>query len=124
MRRPKILIVDDEPGLVRLMTLMLARVNRYEIVSELDASLALKAVVKLRPHLVILDWIMEKATGAEVAEQIRADSRVSDTPILFLSAFIMKRDGPQEIAGCPAIAKPFGVTELVEAIDEQLLNAA
>jgi CheY-like chemotaxis protein len=120
MRRPRILIIDDEPGLVRLMTLMLTRLNRYEIFTELDSRLALKAVARLNPHLVILDWIMATITGAEVAEQIRSNPRVSDTPILFLSAFIMKRDEPQEIAGFPALAKPFGLHELVEAIEREL----
>jgi len=124
MRRPKVLIVDDEPGLVRLLTLNLERMNRYEVLTVEDPNLALEAVVNSKPDLVILDWIMPTITGDDVADQIRADSRVGDTPILFLSAFIMKRDGPQEIAGYTAIAKPFGLNELVEAIDEQLSRAA
>ena len=122
MERPKILVVDDEPGLVRLLALMLK--TRYEVLVEVDATLALEAVVRFKPHLVILDWIMPQMHGGDVAEQIRSDSRVCDTPILFLSAIILKRNTPGELAGFPAVPKPTGLKELVEAIDEQLRKAA
>jgi DNA-binding response OmpR family regulator len=118
MERSKILIVDDEPGLVRIMTLMLASLDRYEVFSVLDATLALKAVVKFKPHLVLLDWVMPKVNGGEIARQIRADSRVCKTPILFLSA-ITKPTEP-ELSGFPAIGKPIGIHALVEAIEKQL----
>lgn len=124
MRKSKILLIDDEPGLLRLMTLMLNFRDRYEVRSVADATKALSAVVEFKPDLVLLDWIMPKMNGGEVAQQIRADSRVCATRILFLSAIIMKRDNPGELAGYPAVAKPIGLQELVEAIEEQLLKAA
>jgi DNA-binding response OmpR family regulator len=89
-----------------------------------DATQALQTVVRSKPHLVLLDWVMPKISGGDVAQQIRADSRVCDTPILFLSAIISKRDHLAELAGIPAVAKPIGLTELVEAIEEQLRNAS
>jgi len=124
MRRPRILIVDDEPGLVRLLKLMLAKLDRFEVLTVVDATQALDAVVKFKPDLLILDWIMPRLCGGDIAQQIRADSRVCGTPILFLSAIISNRDTPGELAGCPAIAKPVGLNELVEAIDQQLRKAA
>jgi len=124
MRKSRILLIDDEPGLLRLMTLLLNFRDRYEVRSVSDATQALAAVVDFKPDLVLLDWVMPKMNGGEVAQQIRADSRVWDTRILFLSAIILKRDNPGELAGHPAIAKPIGLHELVEAIEEQLLKAA
>ena len=124
MRKPRILIVDDEPGLVRLLKLMLTRLDRYEVRSVTDATQALDAVLKFKPNLVLLDWVMPQISGGDVAQQIRSDSRVSDTRILFLSAIMMKRDGPGEMAGFPAVAKPIGIHELVEAIEQQLSDAA
>jgi len=120
MPKPRILIVDDEPGLIRLLSLNLEKMDRYEVRTVEDPALVLEAAVNFKPDLLVLDWIMPKITGGEVAEQIRADPRVRDTPILFFSAFIMKRDGQQEISGFPAIAKPVGMHELVEAIEEHL----
>jgi DNA-binding response OmpR family regulator len=123
MRKPRILIVDDELAHVRLVTLMLKRMDRYEVMWELDATLALQAAVKFKPHLVLLDWVMPKINGEEVARQIRADFRLCDTRILFLSA-ILKPSDSQEIAGFPAIAKPIGMNELIESIQKQLREAA
>jgi DNA-binding response OmpR family regulator len=120
--RPRILIVDDEPGLVRLLRLMLAA--RYEILTEVDATLVVEVAAKFNPHLILLDLVMPKIPGEEIARQIRADARVCDIPILFLSAIILKRQAPIEIAGCPAIAKPIRLSELVEAINGQLCAAA
>ena len=105
MRKSRILIVDDEPGLLRLLTLNLEKMDRYEVLTVEDSTLVLEAVVNFKPDLVILDWIMPTIPGEEVAEQIGADCRIANTPILFFSAFIMKRDGHQEISGFPAIAK-------------------
>jgi len=120
MDRPRILIVDDEPGLVRLMTMILT--TRYEVRSVVDATQALEAVVEFKPDLVLLDWVMPQMHGGEVAQQIRADPRVSDTRILFHSAVLSKRDETHDMAGFPAIAKPIGMHELVEAIEDQLCD--
>ena len=124
MRRTRILIVDDEPGLARVLTLMLEKLNRYEVISVRDSSLALNQVVKFKPHLVLLDWVMPKMSGGDVARQIRADSRVSRTPILVISALVKERNGEGEFAGFPAISKPMGLNELVHGIEEQLRKAA
>ena len=118
MRRPKILIVDDEPELVRPLALMLT--TRFEVRSIYDATQALQAAVEFKPDLVLLDWVMPKMNGGDVAQQIRADSRVCGTRILFLSSIMMRRDGFGEMAGFPAVAKPIGFSELVEAIENQL----
>jgi len=123
MRKPRILIIDDEPGLIRLMTLVLTKGHRYEVHAITDATKALEAVVKLKPDLILLDWIMPHLCGGDVAQQIRADSRVCKTPILVLSAVVLQRDRLKEFAGYPAIAKPIGVDELVEAIEAQLCAA-
>jgi DNA-binding response OmpR family regulator len=124
MRKSRILIVDDEPGLVRLMNLMLTRLDRYEVQSLTDATLALEAVVKFKPHLVLLDWVMPHLSGGDVAAQIRANPRVCHTRILFLTAIMKRQTEPGELAGLPAIAKPVGVDELVEAIEQQLREVA
>jgi DNA-binding response OmpR family regulator len=120
--RPRILIVDDEPGLVRLLALMLTK--RYEVRSIYDATQALEAAVEFEPHLILLDWVMPQMHGGDVAQQIRADARVRDTRILFLSAIMMRRDRCGQMAGFPAVAKPIGLNELVEAIEQQMSHAA
>ena len=118
--RRRILIVDDEPGLVRLLALILT--TRYEVRSIYDSTQALEATVEFKPHLILLDWVMPQMHGGDVAHQIRSDPRVSGTRILFHSAILSKRDEPGGLAGCPAVAKPIGPNELIEAIEEQLCD--
>ena len=78
--------------------------------------------VEFRPDLVLLDLVMPKADGADVARQIRADPRLGKTPIVFLSGSIVNnKEGPTEIAGFPALAKPIGIKELLEAIEAHVL---
>jgi len=113
--------VDDEPGLVRLLTLMLKA--RYEILVEVDATRAFEVALHFKPHLILLDWVMPAMHGGDVAEQIRADPRLGGTRILFLTAVVSKRDPPGEMAGFPAIGKPTGLKELVEAIEQQMSGA-
>jgi two-component system OmpR family response regulator len=117
-RRPRILIVDDEPGLVRLLAFMLTK--RYEVRSIYDATQALEAAVEFKPHLILLDWVMPHMHGGDVARQIRADSRLCDTRILFHTAVLSKKDETEGMAGFPAVAKPAGLNELIEAIENQM----
>ena len=124
MAKSKILLIDDEPGLLRLMTLMLSARGRYEVRSVSDSTQALTTALEFQPHLVVLDWSMPVLSGGDVAKLIRSDPRISNTPILVLSAVILRRDKSDELAGFPAVAKPVAVHELVEAIEEQLLQAA
>jgi len=102
-RKPRILIVDDEPGLVRLLVLLLTKQDRYEVRSIYDATQALAVAVEFQPDLILLDWVMPQMNGGDVAQQIRADPRVSSARILFHSAILSKQDQPGELAGCPAM---------------------
>lgn len=121
MQKRRILIVDDEQGLVRLLKLTLERTGRYEVLEESDATKALEVAVEFKPELVLLDLVMPKIDGGRLALQIRADPQVRQTPILFLSATVLKREGwPTEIDGIPALAKPIGVAELLDAIEANL----
>ena len=90
MAKSKILVVDDELGLLRLMALMLSTRGPYDVRSESDATQALAAARDFKPDLVILDWIMPDLSGADVAKLIKDDPSVSTTPILVLSAVIPK----------------------------------
>jgi DNA-binding response OmpR family regulator len=102
-----------------MITLMLIHLDRYEVLTVVDPTQVLEAVVKFKPNLVVLDWGKLKTHGGDVAQQIRADSHVCDTPILILSALASKAEECIVIAGCPAIDKPVGLNELVAAIEKQ-----
>ena len=123
MRKKRILIVDDEVGFTRLFKLNLEQRAEYEVRVENWAEKALSTAREFRPDLVLLDVIMPKMIGHEVAAGIRADASFSSTPIIFLSA-VGGRKSAEEwnrvLDGYPCIAKPASVEELIDGIEEQL----
>ena len=124
MHKRRILLVDDETGFIRLLKLTLEKTWLYQVWEQNDPSKAVDAAMKFMPDLILLDFVMPKIDGVDVARQIRAEPILRETPIVFLSATVQRKDGqPMEIAGFPALAKPIGVKELLEAIEANLSSA-
>jgi len=84
---PTILVVDDEPALLRLMEFMLSRWG-YHLLTAMNGDEALDLVHAHRPDLLILDIMMPRKDGYQVAEAIRsdADPGIARIPIVLLSA--------------------------------------
>ena len=82
---PRILFVDDEEQIRKLMTTYLAR-QGYEVVTASDGIEALKAVRARAPSLVITDVTMPNMNGFELTRRLRADHRTARIPVLMLSA--------------------------------------
>ena len=75
-----------------------------------------------RPDLILLDVVMPKIDGGEIAAQIQADPQLRRTPIIFLTALVTKAEtkGGLRIQGHPFLAKPIAIPELIDAIEENL----
>ncbi|MDB9988496.1 response regulator transcription factor [Flavobacteriaceae bacterium] len=81
----KILLVDDEPDIIEILTYNLSK-EGYQVFSVANGKEALVQAGKIIPHLIILDIMMPVMDGIEACENIRKDSRFEDTIIMFLSA--------------------------------------
>ena len=81
-----ILIVDDMPNNLRLLSAMLKTQN-YEVRSAITGALALKSIQVLPPDLILLDINMPQMDGYEVCENLKADAQTRHIPIIFVSAF-------------------------------------
>ena len=81
----KILLVDDEPDIIEILTYNLSK-EGYQVFSAANGKDALVQAGKIIPHLIILDIMMPVMDGIEACENIRKDSRFEDTIIMFLSA--------------------------------------
>ncbi len=81
----KILLVDDEPDVIEIIRYNLDK-EGYTLMTASDGKEALKKVKKDVPHLIIMDVMMPKMDGIEACEQMRSDSRLNDTIIMFLTA--------------------------------------
>ena len=127
MKKKRILIVDDEVGFTRLFKLNLEQRPEYEVRVENWADNALSTAREFRPDLVLLDVIMPRMIGNEVAAGMRADASLQSTPIIFLSAVGGRKSAEERnraLDGYPCIAKPASVEELIDGIEEQLSTAS
>ena len=112
-----ILVVDDEPDVVRMLQVVLGR--RGHVV--LAAPSGIEALVKAqgeKPDLVLLDVMMEGMDGWEVLKLLKLEESTRDIPVVMLSARVEPRDkirGLQEGA-VDYVTKPFSVKELAETI--------
>lgn len=118
---PKVLVVDDEPDMRRLLVLALRR-RGYTVLETGDGFSALEIVRRDRPDVIVLDIMMPKLSGLEVAEKLKGDPTTVDIPILMLSA---KGNAAQIEAGLKAgadayMVKPFVLKELTASVDRLL----
>jgi len=123
MKRKKILVVDDELSVTRLLKMNLEDTDDYEVRLETWAERALGTARAFEPDLILLDVVMPQLRGDQVAAQLRADAKLGTTPVVFLSAAVEKqrvRENDGLINGQPFIAKPASVEEIVEGIERHL----
>jgi CheY-like chemotaxis protein len=123
MSKKRILVIDDEPSITRLLKLNLEQTDHYEVREENDSTQALDAARQFKPDLVISDVMMPEVGGGEVAAQLREDPALRRVPVIFLTAAVRKEElgGPEAvIAGRLYIAKPLDVKSLLAAIERIL----
>src|SRR5258708_37142094 len=80
-----ILVIDDEPFILRAMSYLLTR-EGFEVATAENGGVGLDMVRKLHPPLVFLDIMMPVLDGYEVCEQIRRDESLAGTYVIMLSA--------------------------------------
>lgn len=113
-----ILVVDDEPNIGEVVSLYLERAG-YRVVVAQDGQAALQALDRELPDLVVLDWMLPKIDGLEIARRLRAEG---DIPIIMLTARNKEAD---RIAGLESgaddyVVKPFSPRELVSRVNAVL----
>ena len=117
----RILIVDDEAGFTRLLKLTLEGTRRYIVKEENDGSQALQSARQFRPDLILLDIVMPKMDGGDVARQMASDPMLKKVKIIFLTAIVSQKEaGAGGIGGFPFVAKPVSLAALTAMIEETL----
>lgn len=119
--RQSILIIDDTPANLRLLTEILSH-RAYMPRPVTDGLLAITAAQAEPPDLILLDIMMPNITGYEVCERLKADERTRDIPIIFISAKNEVFDKVKAFAlgGVDYITKPFQAEEVLARIETHL----
>lgn len=117
--RVRVLVVDDDPSIVRIIEEMLGREERFEIRTASTGYDAGMMTREFRPNIVLLDYMLPDVNGNIVCERIKSDSELSDTKIIIISGVVRQAeiDCLLESGADAFIPKPFQVEELIEKID-------
>jgi len=121
-QRRRILIVDDDANSTHLVKILLERSGPYLVLEENDPTKADQTAHDFKPDVILLDIVMPKMDGGELATHIESDRELHDTPIIFLTALVTHGEAKSglHIQGHPLVAKPISIPELIEAIEKHL----
>jgi len=120
----RILVVEDEPDLRELIAYNL-RIDGHEVEIACDGAEALKEVERERPDLILLDLMMPRLSGQQVAERLKQAPATSSIPIIMLTAMSEERDELRglELGADDYITKPFSMTVLLARVGAVLRRA-
>ena len=104
----RILVADDEPNQLELLTYNLTQAD-YEVIRAEDGQQALDMIEEHRPDLAIIDWMLPHMSGIDVCRTLRARSETKRLPIIILSARGEEGDRTLglDIGADDYISKPF-----------------
>jgi len=120
----RILVVDDDQGIVRLVRAYLEQ-NGYEVLVAYDGETALHIVRRERPDLVLLDLMLPGRDGLDVTRVVRGDTGLAAMPIIMLTARVEDHDKivGLELGADDYVTKPFSPRELASRIRAVLRRA-
>ncbi|WP_265263848.1 two-component system response regulator [Spirulina subsalsa] len=116
-----ILIVDDTPENLRLLSQMLMQ-HGYNVRKARNGKMALMAVETMLPDIILLDIMMPNMDGYEVCQQLKANPNTAQIPVVFLSALdeVMDKVNAFKVGGADYITKPFQIEEVLTRVEHQL----
>ncbi|UNU26623.1 adenylate/guanylate cyclase domain-containing protein [Microcoleus vaginatus] len=116
-----ILIVDDMPDNLRLLSTMLTAYG-YHVRKAINGHLALQGAQISPPDLILLDINMPQMNGYEVCEKLKLSQQTKDIPVIFISALddVMEKVKAFQVGGVDYITKPFQVEEVLARVQNQL----
>jgi two-component system phosphate regulon response regulator PhoB len=119
--KAKILVVDDEPDVLDLVTYNLTQAG-FQTLTAADGAEALRKARSTAPDLIVLDLMLPELDGLEVCKLLRRDSKTSAIPIIMLTARAgeMDRIVGLELGAVDYVPKPFSPRELVLRVKKRL----
>jgi DNA-binding response OmpR family regulator len=117
----KILIVDDEPHIIRSLGFVLEKAD-YDVTAARNGTEALRLVKEERPDLVFLDIMMPEPDGYEVCRRIKSAEQTADVYVIMLTAKGQEADRRRslEVGADEYMTKPFSPSRAVERVRKAL----
>jgi DNA-binding response OmpR family regulator len=108
-----VLLVDDDPNILRPLRLLVER-EGYRVLTAADGAAALALAAIESPGLIVTDWMMPQVDGVELCRRLRSDSATAEIPVVMLSAALPPE--PREPLWDVLLLKPAPIGKLMTAI--------
>ena len=121
--KQKILVVDDEVTLTKMVKLNLERTGNYEVKTVNVGSQAIAAALDFKPDMIFLDIMMPEMPGDEIAQSLKENAALAKIPVVFMTAIVSKEETAamgSVIGGNKFLAKPVKTQELIKTIEETI----
>ncbi len=117
----KILVVEDEPDVIRALTMRL-KFAGFEVIVASDGASATRIAVTEQPDFIILDIGLPCGDGHTVARRLRKNMNTTTVPIIFLTARTSQADCAKamEVGAADFITKPFTADQLLSSVERAL----
>ena len=114
----KILVVDDEPSIVRPLAFVLEK-SGHQVLTAANGEEGFKMAESERPDLIFLDVMMPKKNGYEVCQEIKEDPELQQTYVIILTARGVELDEQekQKVKADEYMSKPFSPIRIVEHVN-------
>ena len=119
-----VLVVDDSPNTVRLLTDVLEAENKTVTIA-LDGATALRIAARVRPDVVLMDAVMPEMDGFECCRRLKEMSGFDNVPIIFMTGLGEPGDSVRGfgVGGADYVTKPIDIDAMLARIDVHLSNA-
>lgn len=120
----RILVVDDEPHIRKLVSFSLER-RDHELIEAEDAPTGIALAKEHHPDLILMDVMMPMMTGLEALDILKADPATADIPVLMLSAKSQQYEQAEGLSRGAAkyVCKPFKPSELGDLVADMLAGS-
>ncbi len=120
--RPHILIIDDDPAILELMSLILEGEGNYRVTTAEIVFEDVAAIERLQPDLILLDFLTQgRQTGWTLLQKMKLHRSTKDIPVVICTAALQDVKDQETILtqkGIPVLFKPFDVDDLLHVVEQ------
>jgi two-component system alkaline phosphatase synthesis response regulator PhoP len=120
MTLKKVLIIDDEPLILKTTELLLKKTGIFTVLTAQNGGDGISAVKRDKPDLILLDIIMPGMDGWEVLKQLKSDTTSANIPVIVFTAldYVIADQLARQSGASGICRKPFQLHELLRTIQE------
>lgn len=125
MHNPKkVLLIDREPGITRVVRQALEKAGKYLVFEEHDNDFSIEAARSFAPDLILLDTPANSLDGQTLERQIQTDALLRDTPLVHLSSLKSEKQimSGGILSGYSFFAAPVAIDEILRGVEQLLFG--